>query len=75
VAWPDAQAERRRGATHTTNRWEKDRLDIERIIDIDAPREEVWTMMTDVERWPEWMASVTSVALLAKVPLDVGSQS
>jgi hypothetical protein len=31
--------------------------------------------MTDVERWPEWTASVTSVALLAKVPYDVGSQA
>ena len=50
-------------------------MDIERSIDIDAPREKVWTVMTDVERWPEWTASVTSVALLAKVPFDVGSQA
>src|SRR5215510_16605564 len=48
-------------------------MDIERSIAIDAPREKVWTVLTDVERWPEWTASVTSVALLAKVPFDVGS--
>jgi uncharacterized membrane protein len=42
-------------------------MDIERSIDIDAPREKVWTVMTDVERWPEWTASVTSVALLDAV--------
>jgi uncharacterized membrane protein len=48
-------------------------MEIERSIDIDAPREKVWTVMTDVECWPEWTASVTSVTLLAKVPFDVGS--
>ena len=50
-------------------------MDIEQSIDIDAPREKVWTVLTDVECWPEWTASVTSVVLLAKVPFDVGSQA
>jgi len=31
--------------------------------------------MTDVERWSEWTASVTSVVLLDKAPFDVGSQA
>jgi uncharacterized membrane protein len=57
------------------NQWEKYRMKIERIIDIDAPREKVWTVMIDVERWPEWTASVTSVALLDKTPFDVGSHA
>jgi uncharacterized membrane protein len=48
---------------------------IERIIDIDAPREKVWTVMTDVESWPEWTASVTSLALLDEAPFDVGSHA
>src|SRR5262245_41536999 len=30
--------------------------------------------MTDVERWSEWTASVTSVVLLDKAPFDVGSE-
>ena len=47
----------------------------EQSIAIDAPREKVWTVMSDVERWPEWTASVTSVALLAKAPFAVGSQA
>ncbi len=50
-------------------------MDIERIIDIEASREQVWTVMTDVERWPEWTASVTSVALLDAAPFDVGSHA
>ena len=48
---------------------------IEQTIDIDASREKVWTVITDVERWPEWTASVTSMALLDKAPFDVGSQA
>ena len=31
--------------------------------------------MTDLERWPEWTASVTSVELLDEPPFDVGSHA
>ncbi len=48
---------------------------IERSIDIDAAREKVWTVIIDVERWPEWTASVTSAAPLDKVPFQIGSQA
>jgi len=48
--------------------------DVERTIDIARSVEKVWTIMTDVERWPEWTASVTRVELLGSGPLTVGSR-
>src|SRR5262245_35791195 len=42
-------------------------------IDIDAPAGLVWSVYSDVARWPEWTASVTSVELSPDAPLAVGS--
>ncbi len=50
-------------------------MDIERVIDIAAPRDQVWATMTDVERWPEWTASVTNVERLDGAPFRVGSRA
>ena len=33
-------------------------------IDIEAPVARAWAIMRDVERWPEWTASVRAVTLL-----------
>ena len=44
-------------------------------IDVDADAARVWAVITDVERWPEWTASVTSVHLLDPAPLRVGSRA
>ena len=30
-------------------------------IDIEAPVEQVWEVLREVERWPEWAPTVTSV--------------
>lgn len=39
-------------------------MQLETTVEIDAPRDTVWRTLADVDRWPEWTASVTSVERL-----------
>jgi uncharacterized membrane protein len=48
-------------------------VDYETFVDIDATPAEVWSVMTDVVRWPEWTSSVTHVERLDPGPFRVGS--
>jgi uncharacterized membrane protein len=47
----------------------------EATIDVAAPAQLVFEVYTDVERRPEWTASVTSVERLDQGPLSVGSRA
>ena len=43
-------------------------------ITIDAPIEVVWSVFTDVERWPTWASSFTSVELIDG-PMRLGAKA
>ncbi|KUI13226.1 polyketide cyclase [Mycobacterium lehmannii] len=42
--------------------------------EIDAPAAVVWDVFSDVERWPEWTASVTRLVALDSRELSVGNR-
>lgn len=46
----------------------------ERSIDIDAPQQRVWDVLSDIEAWPRRIETVETVELLTPPPLASGSR-
>jgi uncharacterized membrane protein len=59
---------------HTANDQELT-MDFETSVDINAPSDAVWVTLIDVERWPDFTPSITSLELLHASPLTVGSRA
>lgn len=45
------------------------------VVDVFAPPQRVWETLVNVEHWPEWTQSVTSIRQLEPGPLVLGSRA
>ena len=50
-------------------------MGFEVVIGINASQERVWAALTDVEHWPEWTSSMTSVTRIDSGAFGVGSKA
>jgi hypothetical protein len=50
-------------------------MDFQISVEIAAPADVVWSVMSDVERWHEWTPSVRGIRLLDAAPIRVGSRA
>ena len=46
----------------------------EKSIDIDAPQQRVWDVLTDLEAWPTRIETVETIEFLTPLPIRVGSR-
>ena len=47
----------------------------ERSIEIDAPQQRVWDVLSDLEEWPRLIETVDSVELLTPSPIGTGTRA
>jgi uncharacterized membrane protein len=50
-------------------------MQYETMVEIDAPPQDVWAVLVDVERWPEWTDSIDTVSWLDESDARVGSRA
>ncbi len=48
---------------------------ITRSVEIEAPPSRVWDVLLEVERWPDWTASLTQIDLLDRPELTIGARA
>jgi len=44
-------------------------------VQVDAPPERVWAVMSDIERWHEWTPTVTSIRRINAGPFRIGARA
>ena len=49
-------------------------MHFEKTIEIDAPQQRVWDVLTDIEAWPQRIETVDEVELLTPAPIAKGSK-
>ena len=49
-------------------------MHFEKAIEIDAPQQRVWDVLTDIEAWPQRIETVDEVELLTPAPIAKGSK-
>src|SRR5262249_4844266 len=60
-------------ATGAAFSWRTIRMKTEVSVEILRPAECIWSVLMDVERWPDWTASITSIDRLDQAPFGMGS--
>lgn len=50
-------------------------LEIEVRVQIAAPPDQIWSVLADVDRWPEWDPAVTKLERLDTAPFGAGSRA
>ena len=50
-------------------------MQYDRTVEVQATPAEVWAVLTDVEAWPQWTASMEEIRRLDSGPLALGSRA
>jgi uncharacterized protein YndB with AHSA1/START domain len=59
---------------HADGWWYLTGMQLDKTIDIKAPRAKVWAALVDIQNWPLWSESMTKIEQLGDGPFGMGSQ-